>query len=443
MNVNRLHLIEKFEQKNEKLEGILSKGEALTAEDINEAESLNTELKSLKEKIEFINEAEVNLKGNKDFLYKPVTGPLPIGMKKSGETIIENNRILHQEGEGLIDTKTLNAISSTEYKSAFRTYLRKGEWGLSRTELKSLQVGTDSEGGYLVPEDMLGKIVDKSTSPSSIRDEVTTVHSSRDNLLIPRVEYNDDNIYSNGIRATWTGENIDDELSHQVNASKFQQVSIPVHTAMMSLRITNDMVEDSLFPIQNWCVDKFRESINLLYEDAILNGNGNGMPEGLLHKVGETGYLDALALNEDNALSSKKLAEMAFSIPEQYLQKSKWIMNYNSTGLQLANLKDELGRSLWGMGVNDAGLENGYYNRRLLGNKVLFSGLMPSHAENKASMIFGDLSGYYLVQRTGFSVQVLREVEALKNRLVIVGRLRFGGKVVEPWKLKAGIANVS
>ena len=47
------------------------------------------------------------------------------------------------------------------------------------------------------------------------------------------------------------------------------------------------------------------------------------------------------------------------------------------------------------------------------------------------------------MNRVGFSVQVLREVEALRNRLVLVGRLRFGGAVAESWKLKVGVsANV-
>ena len=56
-------------------------------------------------------------------------------------------------------------------------------------------------------------------------------------------------------------------------------------------------------------------------------------------------------------------------------------------------------------------------------------------------MVFGDLSGYYLVHRVGFSIQVLREVEALRNRLVLVGRMRFGGAVAEPWKLKVGVSS--
>ncbi len=443
MNKQKNHFLEQYEKKTSELESILSKDNELSTEDMRKAEEINVELKNLKDKIEFFHHSEKNLEVHKKYLYEPNdTMPIAAIAQKTGETILNGNGSYNEEGEGVLRWKTYSEISSNEYKSAFRNYIRKGEWGLSKTEYKSLQVGQDAEGGYLVPADMLGKIVEKDPSDAGLMNLVTNIQTSRDNLLIPRVDYYADDTYTNGMRATWTGENIENDLSHEVKHSKFQQVNIPVHTAMLSLRITNDMVEDASFPIQKWCVDKFRESIHMLYESSILAGTGSGQPEGILTAAGKTGGPSIMNLNEQNKISAEKLSQLAFSIPEQYLHKSKWIMNYNLTGYQLSLLKDGIGRSLWGEGFGDSGLEKSYYQRKLFGHPVHFSNHMPAHDKNKMSMIFGDLSGYYLVQRSGISIQVLREVEALKNRLVVVGRVRFGGKVVEPWKIKVGRANI-
>ena len=51
-------------------------------------------------------------------------------------------------------------------------------------------------------------------------------------------------------------------------------------------------------------------------------------------------------------------------------------------------------------------------------------------------MIYGDLKGYYLVNRIGFSIQALDQTKAKRNQIELVGRVRFGGAPVEHWRLK-------
>lgn len=439
-------LVQEFESKSNEVEKILQKGENLGVEDLSRAKGLNGELGILKDQISGLQEIQKQSLSYQEFLHSPVSSlQFPVnaglvGFHKSGETVIDGNGILHQDGEGLVDQKTFQAISSTEYKGAFRSYLRKGEWGLSPSEVKTLQMGSDTEGGFLVPQEMLQKIVQKEPSPSRVAHHVTQLSTSRDSLLIPKVDYGADDIYTNGMRVTWTGESFSHEGIHQVEEPRFGQISIPIHTAMMSLRVSNDMVEDSLFPIQSWCADKFRETIELLQDEMILKGNGVGQPSGILKNTGGIGEPEIMKLWKDGQLDPDQLQKLSFSLPEQYVSKSRWIFNLHSMGLSLAQLKDAQKRPLWGMGLHDAGLENGYLDRRLFGFPVIFSGLMPNNTDGKASVILGDLSGYYLINRVGFSVQVLREVEALRNRLVLVGRLRFGGAVAEPWKLKVGVS---
>jgi HK97 family phage major capsid protein len=61
---------------------------------------------------------------------------------------------------------------------------------------------------------------------------------------------------------------------------------------------------------------------------------------------------------------------------------------------------------------------------------------MPNVGTSTYPIIFGDLKGYYHVDRVGFSIQVLRELYAESNQILLLGRLRFGGQVAEDWRLK-------
>lgn len=62
---------------------------------------------------------------------------------------------------------------------------------------------------------------------------------------------------------------------------------------------------------------------------------------------------------------------------------------------------------------------------------------MPNVAAGAFPLIFGDLRGYQMVRRIGFSVQVLRELYAEVGQIALVGRVRFGGQVTEPWRMRA------
>ncbi len=50
----------------------------------------------------------------------------------------------------------------------------------------------------------------------------------------------------------------------------------------------------------------------------------------------------------------------------------------------------------------------------------MFSGLFPNISANAYPVLFGDISGYQVVNRIGFSVQILREVYAESNAIFLV-----------------------
>lgn len=345
-------------------------------------------------------------------------------------------RVVNEFGEGLIDAKTLAAISTADYKNTFRTYLRKGLYGLSSAEIKTLQEGTDTAGGFLVPEEMLARIIERTPTPTRVQSRVMRFTTSRDRVSMPKVNYSTDNLYTTGMRVTWTGEVPASSTTHRVTDPVFGQVAIDVHTAMMSLPITRDLIEDSAFPLMTWVSGKFQETSVLTVENIILNGTGVGQPAGILRNPNGTDEPATVVSGAAAAYTWDGLLDIYHAVPEQYDANSAFVFNKTSSALALSKLKDGDGRPLWSMGVGDSGMSGDIRNRPLLGVPVLLSGFMPNVSANTYPLIFGDLSGYYLADRVGFSIQVLSEVYAETNQLLFLGRMRLGGLTAEPWRLK-------
>lgn len=343
--------------------------------------------------------------------------------------------VAYEEGELGLDQKTLAAISSRDYKTAFRNYLRKGQTGLTSAELKTLQEGSDTAGGFLVPEDMLNMIIEKRPTPTRVAGLVTRLQTSRDALTMPKVNYSADDKYTTGIRTTWTGEIPASSTAHRVTDPVFGQIRIPIHTAMMSMPITNDMVEDAAFPIVGWASGKFNETIDLLYDDMIINGSGIGQPAGVLLNPGGADQPAVIVTGSAATVTGDGLWDLVYSLPEQYDENARMVLNKTSTARAIAKLKDSQNRYLFGYGEQDNGLA-GARPKELCGYPYVFSGFMPDLGANAFPISFGDHRGYFLVNRVGFSIQVLRELYAETNQILLLGRVRFGGQVAEPFKLK-------
>lgn len=368
-----------------------------------------------------------------------------VGTRESGATTLTQERdakgrksiLVNEEGEILIDEKTYRSISSDEYSRSFKSYLRVGQNGLKGDALKVLQEGIDTSGGFLVPEEILNRLIAKEPTPLRIAGRVTTLNTSRDSIAIPRVVYTTDNTYVTGMRVTWTGEIPASATTHRVTEPSFGQVRIPIFTAMMSLPLTNDMVEDSATDIVGWCTRQFSETADLLYDNMIINGAGATQPDGIL--INSQFVANDVHTGAASTLTWDGLINLLYDLPEQYDRNACVCMNKTNTAKALAKLVDGNGRPYWANGLQDSGLAGGSINRPLEGYPVMFSAFMPNVSAGLYPIIFGDMTGYYMVRRIGFSIQVLRELYAETNQILLLGRVRFGGQLVEDWRLRGQV----
>jgi HK97 family phage major capsid protein len=71
---------------------------------------------------------------------------------------------------------------------------------------------------------------------------------------------------------------------------------------------------------------------------------------------------------------------------------------------------------------------------RLLGSPAYESEAMPDVAASAYPLIYGDFSGYWIVQRMGLSIQRFQDSNTGPAKVEYHVFRRVGGRVVEPWK---------
>lgn len=353
-------------------------------------------------------------------------------------------------GPGAFGRKKWDLISSNEYKAHFFDYLRKGTRAID-LHTKTLMEGMDDQGGVFAPAELIARIIGRLPAPTSLRALVTTLTTGRDTLILPRKQYSDAaDQYTTAFRVTWTGEVPSDGTGAQAavdDTKLLGNVEIPIHTAMLNAPVTRNLVEDSGFPVQAWLESELAQVTDLEYENQILNGGSVGQPTGIYFGAASGNaegqqlpevILSSTAGNIDYGLT----VGMQTALAPQYenSESLRWVCNKRSTLAALMKLVDGQNRPLFTTGYDDSGMVRAR-ERRLLGDPITVSNFAQNVGAANFPLIYGDLKGYYIGQRIGFSIQVLDQTRAKANQIELVGRVRFGGRPIEPWRLKLGKSN--
>lgn len=442
-------LLADYEAKGKERDALLAKGAAFTADDDAKVKSINGELTLMKSRFEGMKAAAEDefLKGAAPKLELPagtapevkgILGWVPTEAKESERVGPALNyydvksAVLGEFGE----TKA-NILVSDNYKRAFfKMIIAGGFEGLGATDRKDLEAGLDPQGGYTLPVDLINRLVQRKATPTRLAGMVTGIGTSSSAIEMPTVK-GGDNVYPTGIRTSWVGEKTT-AAAHRVNdANMFGKKRIEVHQLMLSIPLTETLLEDSSFDLEGWVSARFGEANDLETDRVVLAGSGVNQPHGIITRA-RAAYDDLVVVNtgDANLLTYDGLAELSEGLPEQYDENARFTYAKTTTGVALRKLKDDTGHPLFTYGNQDNGIASGR-PRQLMGYDYTWSGFHESVAAGNYPIVFGDMSGYVLARRIAFSVRVLNERYAEEGLIVLLGRSRFGGDVVEPWKLRA------
>jgi HK97 family phage major capsid protein len=326
------------------------------------------------------------------------------------------------------------AVTQKGYGQAFDAYLRKGYRDLGPQDRKTLTAGSDSAGGFLIPEDYHVEIIKKTAAMTTIRANARVAQTSRDIAKWPKITYTTDDKYTSGARMTWTGESPASAATHRVTEPVFGLLSIPVHTAMASMPFSNDLLEDSAFDVLGIGSDLLGEAFALGENDAFINGNGIARPMGLLTEVDEATGISSVVSGSAASLTSNGLIDLAYALPPQYEANAKWYMSKGSEKVIRKLLGTTSGEYEWPV-VNSVGAL-GTVGSSLLGFPVVREQFIADPTTNGYPIIFGDMRGYLVLDRVGLSLQRLDELYAETNITVLLARRRVGGQPIAPWRMR-------
>lgn len=341
------------------------------------------------------------------------------------------DRLFSKMDSGMV--KAIKATRKPGYKSALDEYIRcQGRTELmSAKAFKDLSGGADSEGGYWVPEDFRLEIIKKLPTMAEIRGLARVLPTSRDIVTFPTENYTADDKFTSAVRMTWVDDpDSDDEADADDNDPG--QLHIYVRTGMVGKKINKNLLEDSAFDMLGYVQGLFVEGFALGENDAFLTGNGRGKPVGLFNSNGAN---FPVSVNNGHAtqIQADGLIEIFYALPKQYRNMAKWILN-SQTAKAIRKLKDGDNRYLWDS--MNGGLASSGDQDTLLNKSVVIDEFCPDIAAGSYPIAFGDPQGYYILDRIGMSIEVLREKYAERNRIKVLGRKRLGGDVAEPWRFR-------
>ena len=288
--------------------------------------------------------------------------------------------------------------ASDEYKKGMLTALRSNFKQISNV----LQEGVDADGGYLVPEEMDSRLIEKLTEDNIVRKLATTITTSGDHKI---------NIAASDPAAAW----IEEGGALDFGDAKFAQILLDAHKLHVAVKITEELLYDNAFNLESHIIKKFGEALANAEEDAFLNGDGTGKPTGIFDATG-----GGTVAKTVSTVKTDDIIDLIYALRRPYRKNAVFIMN-DKTIAGIRKLKDGNGQYLW-QPSNQAGEPD-----RVCGYTVYTSAYAPEDA-----IAFGDFSYYNIGDRGTRSFAELRELFAGNGMIGYVAKERVDGKLVLP-----------
>ncbi len=303
--------------------------------------------------------------------------------------------------------------ANDEYKDAFSAYVKRGEE-------KALSIGSNPDGGYLVPDETELEI-------ARLLGDVSPIRAIAGNRIISSSIYKKP-VSIAGPAVGWVGET---DVRPETASQTLAEISYSTMELYAMPAATSSFLEDSAVDVGQWIADE----VNLAFAEqetaAFISGDGINKPTGFLSETqvaesawtwGNLGYVptgeagDFPLTNESDVL-----IDLVYALKSGYRQNASWVMN-RSTQAAIRKLKDADGNYIWQPSLTPNGRAS------LLGFELVEAEDMPDIANDSTSIAFGDFRrGYLIVDRRG--VNVLRDPYSSKPYVLFYTTKRVGGGV--------------
>ncbi len=320
-----------------------------------------------------------------------------------------SNPILGKPVTPEISEKT--GIASEAYKTAFWNNVRNRNYVDIRNDL---QIGEDSEGGYLCPDEFEKRLIESLEEENIFRPLATVIKTSSGDRKIP--------IITQKGEAAW----LEEESSYSLSDDAFGQISLSAYKVGTAIKISEELLNDSVFDLPAYIAKEFGRRIGTKEEEAFLVGDGKGKPTGIF---AATGGAENGATTSTANITFDDMIEVFYSLKSPYRKKAVWILNEQTIKI-LRKIKDSNGNYLWQPSVSE-GIPDTILNR-----PYVTSVYAPTAAAGAKALAFGDFSYYWIADRQGRSLKRLNELFAMNGQVGFLASQRVDGKLILPEAVK-------
>nr|WP_269440572.1 phage major capsid protein [Micromonospora tarapacensis] len=308
-----------------------------------------------------------------------------------------------------------------ERAAAFRQYIVGGRSTLSPEQARTLQAGSDPEGGYLVaPQKWVSGLLQRLDDEVFIRRWAhTETLTEAASLGVPTLDTDLDD-------AEWTTEfgtgNQDDSLRFGKRELTPNPLAKRVKVSRKLLRLTRGNAEDIVR-------DRLAYKFAVSQEKAFMTGDGNKKPLGLFtaSPMGISTGRDVTVgdiSDDEQDINADGLIDMKYTLKAGYLANARWLF-HRDTVKRIRKLKDQEGVYIWRPGLATDRPDT------ILDLPFGMSEFCPNtYTDGQYVTLLGDFKKYWIADALNMEVQRLVELYAETNQVGFIGRLETDGMPV-------------
>lgn len=236
--------------------------------------------------------------------------------------------------------------------------------------------------------------------------------------------------------AEWVGET---SSRGNTTGGTFARTIVPLHEIFANVKITQRLLDDSLFDIGAHVTERIGEKFARAVGAALVTGDAVNKPKGLLDydtstsddgtrtwgeiQVLKSGVDGGFAASTSSSNPADILVDLQSALKTGYRQNAVWLMNRRTAGV-VRKFKDAEGRHIWSDNIA-AGQPP-----MLLGHRVELVEDMDDVTTSGTPIAFGDISrAYTYITRPG--LKLLRDPFSDKPNVQMYAYMRAGGAVVD------------
>jgi len=284
---------------------------------------------------------------------------------------------------------------------------------------RGLEVSEDTKGGFLVPSDISEEILKSETELCPFRTFARVMRIDGTAIALPK--------RTGQFAAQWVGET---EERNETDGLRYgiEEVSTKRMSAMID--ISNDMLEDSAFDMQNEILMEAAEQFAVAESQGFLTGNGVLRPLGV---VNDPSGIDVNS-GTNGDFDADDLIDLLYGLKGAYLNNA--IFLFNRTTLRKIRKLKANNEYIWApAGPRNSGnsIVTGIPGTILDRPYFVAPELADTGTAGNISVVVGDFRrGYRIVDRVGMTMTRDDLTQAKNNNVRFFFRKRVGGQIVMP-----------